>query len=246
MASYKLPDEFPALVGGAVLLAAARGAVAADTPLRWKMASAVPSSVAMLGATAGGEFVLEFYEPGASVPLGSARSAPDPCSRRCRSITLRASTSPESITAEARSCDKGSWRPPTSSRPRPVSSRSTGPRKDKTELSAARRLVDREALPLDVTDRDHALAKAGLVDKCYLKLVPPAGFEPALPFGKQILSLPRLPISPRGLPCGRILDRRRVRSREVAGVCAPRPRSRRRALRQPRSPPLRRSLPPRQ
>ena len=52
---------------------------AAEEPVRWKMASAVPSSVPILGTTAegfteriaaisGGDFVVEFHEPGALVP----------------------------------------------------------------------------------------------------------------------------------------------------------------------------------
>lgn len=63
----------------ACMLAAERAADAADQPVRWKMASAVPSSVVILGATAkgftekiaaisGGNFVIEFHEPGALVP----------------------------------------------------------------------------------------------------------------------------------------------------------------------------------
>lgn len=53
--------------------------VAAEAPVHWKMASAVPSSVAILGTTAqgftekvaaisGGDFQIRFYEPGALVP----------------------------------------------------------------------------------------------------------------------------------------------------------------------------------
>jgi len=67
------------VLAGAVLVVAASGSWGAETPVRWKMASAVPSSVAILGATAtgftdkiaaisGGSFIIEFHEPGTLVP----------------------------------------------------------------------------------------------------------------------------------------------------------------------------------
>jgi hypothetical protein len=48
---------------------------------------------------------------------------------------------------------------------------------------------------------------------CALELVPPAGLEPARPCGQQILSLPRLPIPPRGRPIGSRVRRRRGQAR---------------------------------
>lgn len=60
-------------------IAAVGAAQAADAPVRWKMASAVPSSVVLLGTSAkafpetvaaisGGTFQIELFEPGALVP----------------------------------------------------------------------------------------------------------------------------------------------------------------------------------
>jgi TRAP-type mannitol/chloroaromatic compound transport system substrate-binding protein len=79
MSSGKLFAWLFSLFGVVLILAPAEGAGAAEGPVRWKMASAVPSSVAILGKTAkgftekigaisGGDFVVEFYEPGALVP----------------------------------------------------------------------------------------------------------------------------------------------------------------------------------
>jgi TRAP-type mannitol/chloroaromatic compound transport system substrate-binding protein len=67
------------LVGAAVFGIALSRPAAAEEPVRWKMASAVSSSVIILGTTAkgftekvaaisGDEFRVEFYEPGALVP----------------------------------------------------------------------------------------------------------------------------------------------------------------------------------
>jgi TRAP-type mannitol/chloroaromatic compound transport system substrate-binding protein len=67
------------LVAVAALVAAAEMPRAADEPVQWKMASAAPSTVAIIGTTAkgftekvaaisGGDFVVEFHEPGALVP----------------------------------------------------------------------------------------------------------------------------------------------------------------------------------
>jgi TRAP-type mannitol/chloroaromatic compound transport system substrate-binding protein len=68
-----------ALTGSVALIAVQSNVEAAEDVLRWKMASAVPSSIAILGKTArgftekvvalsGGDFVVEFYEAGALVP----------------------------------------------------------------------------------------------------------------------------------------------------------------------------------
>ena len=79
MGFHKLLHALSVLVGAAALVVALGGPSAAEEPVRWKMASAVSSSVPILGATAkgltekiaaisGGEFVIKFYEPGALVP----------------------------------------------------------------------------------------------------------------------------------------------------------------------------------
>lgn len=79
MASCKLLNAVSALVGATALLAAANVVSAAEAPVRWKMASAIPSSIPVLGETAkdftekvaaisDDDFVVEFYEPGALVP----------------------------------------------------------------------------------------------------------------------------------------------------------------------------------
>jgi hypothetical protein len=49
------------------------------------------------------------------------------------------------------------------------------------------------------------------------RLVPPAGLEPARPCGQQILSLPRLPIPPRGRRIGSKARRRRGQAGSVGG-----------------------------
>jgi TRAP-type mannitol/chloroaromatic compound transport system substrate-binding protein len=67
------------LAGVAAVVVAVGRPWAAEEPVRWKMASAVSSSVVILGTTAmgftekiaaisGGDFVIKFYEPGALVP----------------------------------------------------------------------------------------------------------------------------------------------------------------------------------
>ena len=79
MGFCKLPHALSVLVGAAAFVLTANSPSAAEEPVRWKMASGVSSSVAILGTTAkgftekvaaisGGEFVIKFYEPGALVP----------------------------------------------------------------------------------------------------------------------------------------------------------------------------------
>jgi TRAP-type mannitol/chloroaromatic compound transport system substrate-binding protein len=79
MGFCKLPHALSVLVGAAAFVLIANSPSAAEEPVRWKMASGVSSSVAILGTTAkgftekvaaisGGEFVIKFYEPGALVP----------------------------------------------------------------------------------------------------------------------------------------------------------------------------------
>ncbi len=79
MGFHKLPHALSVLVGAAVFVVAVGSPSAAEEPVRWKMASAVSSSVVILGTTAkgftekiaaisGGDFVIKFYEPGALVP----------------------------------------------------------------------------------------------------------------------------------------------------------------------------------
>jgi TRAP-type mannitol/chloroaromatic compound transport system substrate-binding protein len=75
----KLPHALSVLVGAAAFVLIANSPSAAEEPVRWKMASGVSSSVAIVGTTpkgftekvaaiSGGEFVIKFYEPGALVP----------------------------------------------------------------------------------------------------------------------------------------------------------------------------------
>ena len=79
MGFHKSPHALSVLVGAAVSIVVVGSPPAAEEPVRWKMASAVSSSVPILGATAkgltekiaaisGGDFVIKFYEPGALVP----------------------------------------------------------------------------------------------------------------------------------------------------------------------------------
>jgi len=79
MGLHKLRLALSVLVGAAAFVVALGRPSAAEEPVRWKMASAVSSSVVILGTTAigftekiaaisGGDFVIKFYEPGALVP----------------------------------------------------------------------------------------------------------------------------------------------------------------------------------
>jgi TRAP-type mannitol/chloroaromatic compound transport system substrate-binding protein len=79
MRRYKVRHALSVLVGAAAFVVAVGRPSAAKEPVRWKMASAVSSSVVILGTTAkgftdkvaaisGGDFVIKFYEPGALVP----------------------------------------------------------------------------------------------------------------------------------------------------------------------------------
>jgi TRAP-type mannitol/chloroaromatic compound transport system substrate-binding protein len=79
MRLHKLPHALWVLIGAAVFVVAVGRPSTAEEPVRWKMASAVSSSVPILGATAkgltekvaaisGGDFLIKFYEPGALVP----------------------------------------------------------------------------------------------------------------------------------------------------------------------------------
>jgi TRAP-type mannitol/chloroaromatic compound transport system substrate-binding protein len=79
MGFQKSPHALLVLVGAAAFVIALGRPSAAEDPVRWKMASAVPNSVAILGTTAegitekiaaisGGDFRIDFYEPGALVP----------------------------------------------------------------------------------------------------------------------------------------------------------------------------------
>ena len=79
MGFHKSPHALSVLVGAAVSVVVGGSPPAAEEPVQWKMASAVSSSVVILGTTAkgftekiaaisGGDFVIEFYEPGALVP----------------------------------------------------------------------------------------------------------------------------------------------------------------------------------
>jgi TRAP-type mannitol/chloroaromatic compound transport system substrate-binding protein len=79
MGFHKSPHALSVLVGAAVSLVVVGRPPAAEQPVHWKMASAVSSSVIILGTTAkgftekialisGGDFVIKFYEPGALVP----------------------------------------------------------------------------------------------------------------------------------------------------------------------------------
>ena len=75
----KLANEFLVLASAGVLVVSLDRAWAAEEPVRWKMASFLPSSVVIQGTTAkgftekvaavsGGTFAIKFYEPGALVP----------------------------------------------------------------------------------------------------------------------------------------------------------------------------------
>jgi TRAP-type mannitol/chloroaromatic compound transport system substrate-binding protein len=79
MGFHKLSHALSVLVIAATFVVAVGRPSPAEGPVRWKMASAVPSSVMILGTTAkgvtekvaaisGGDFRIEFYEPGALVP----------------------------------------------------------------------------------------------------------------------------------------------------------------------------------
>jgi TRAP-type mannitol/chloroaromatic compound transport system substrate-binding protein len=79
MRPYQVRPALSVLVGAAAFVVAVERPSAAEDPVRWKMASAVSSSVVILGTTAkgftekiaaisGGDFVIKFYEPGALVP----------------------------------------------------------------------------------------------------------------------------------------------------------------------------------
>jgi TRAP-type mannitol/chloroaromatic compound transport system substrate-binding protein len=79
MGFRKLPHALSVFVSAAAIVVAVGRPSPAEVPVRWKMASAVSSSVNILGTTAkgltekisaisGGEFRIEFYEPGALVP----------------------------------------------------------------------------------------------------------------------------------------------------------------------------------
>jgi TRAP-type mannitol/chloroaromatic compound transport system substrate-binding protein len=79
MGFHKSPHALSVLVGAAAFVVVVGSPSAAEEPVRWKMASAVSSSVVILGTTAksftekialisGGDFVIKFYEPGALVP----------------------------------------------------------------------------------------------------------------------------------------------------------------------------------
>ena len=79
MRPHKVRHALSVLVGAATFVVAVGRPSAAEEPVRWKMASAVSGSVVILGTTAkgftekiaeisGGEFQINFYEPGALVP----------------------------------------------------------------------------------------------------------------------------------------------------------------------------------
>jgi TRAP-type mannitol/chloroaromatic compound transport system substrate-binding protein len=79
MGFHKSQSALLVLVCAVIPLVAVGSSPAAEEPVRWKMASAVSSSVVILGTTAkgftekiaaisGGDFVIKFYEPGALVP----------------------------------------------------------------------------------------------------------------------------------------------------------------------------------
>jgi TRAP-type mannitol/chloroaromatic compound transport system substrate-binding protein len=79
MGFHKLLHALSVLVGASAFVVAVVRPLTAEEPVRWKMASAVSSSVVILGTTAkgftekvaaisGGDFVIKFYEPGALVP----------------------------------------------------------------------------------------------------------------------------------------------------------------------------------
>jgi len=79
MSPYKVRDALSVLVAAAAFVVTAGRPLVAEEPVRWKMASAVSSSVVILGTTAkgftekvaaisGGDFIIKFYEPGALVP----------------------------------------------------------------------------------------------------------------------------------------------------------------------------------
>jgi TRAP-type mannitol/chloroaromatic compound transport system substrate-binding protein len=79
MGFHKLPHALSVLVGAASFIVMVGSSSATEPPVHWKMASAAPGSVVILGTTpkrftetvaaiSGGDFQIKFYEPGALVP----------------------------------------------------------------------------------------------------------------------------------------------------------------------------------
>ena len=74
MGFHQLPHALSVLVGAAVFVVALGRPSAAEEPMHWKMASAAPSSMVILGTTptrftetlaaiSGGDFQIKAYEP---------------------------------------------------------------------------------------------------------------------------------------------------------------------------------------